>query len=181
MKTFLLFLPLGLLAADLRMFDAKPGLWEVTTTTQTTSKGPMPNMPKFTEEQLAKIPPAQRANLETMMKGGAMPARSSTAKSCITPEQVKKGFSFDKDMPPNCKQTVVSSSSTKQQTHMECSSEKMNSSGDLTLERIDSSHIKGTMLSNVTGRTAMTMNMSFDAKWISSNCGEVKPRANTPK
>ena len=72
-----------------------------------------------------------------------------------------------------------SSSSSKIQIHVECdaSYERFGKSvGDMTIERIDGEHAKGNMVTKVSARGHdMTMNMTFDSKFISADCGDVKP------
>ena len=78
MKTTILFAialwcPLAALTAqEMKPFDAKPGLWEYTTTTQISGMPAMPAMPQLTPDQLARIPEAQRKQVEAMMasRGG---------------------------------------------------------------------------------------------------------------
>ncbi len=156
-------------ADDIKPFDGKPGLWETSSTMQISGMA----MPQIPPEQLAKMPPQQRAQLEAMMAqmGGGKPIVS---KSCMT----KDSFHFDTGMGAreNCTQKVLSQTSSSMTIHVECSRDKGTSSGDLTVERIDAEHSKGSMVMKATesGRP-INMNMSFTTKWLSSDCGDVKP------
>ena len=49
--------PVATWAQDIKPIDAKPGLWENTTTSQISGVA-MPAMPQLTPDQLARMPPA---------------------------------------------------------------------------------------------------------------------------
>jgi hypothetical protein len=160
-------------AADsITPLDVKTGLWE----SKTTMSG-LPNMratPSIPTEQLAKLPPEQRARVEAMMKsrvgGGGM-----TTKVCITPESLSSGQAFSR-VQNGCTRKIVSATSAKQEIHLECNQEGMKTSGDLVVERIDAGHIKGS-LAMKGGQPEHPVNtkMSFENTWVSSDCGDVKP------
>ncbi len=157
-------------AADFTPLGAKLGLWESTVSTEMPGMRTMPQIP---EETLAKMPPQQRAQMEAMMKNRAGTQQIKN-KFCMTPESLKSGtFS---QQPKYCTTKVVSSSSSKQVVHIECNQEQSKSTGDLTVELIDAQHMKGTMVMKSTaGGQTHDMKMSFDNKWLASDCGDVKP------
>lgn len=184
MKTAILFsavllCPLAAWAADdIEPFDAKTGLWETTSTMEMSGMPAMPAMPQLSEEQLSKMPPQQRAQMEAMMKSrmGAGAPRTSVTKSCVTSDSLKQAMAMGQN--ENCTRKVMSSSSSMQTIHMECTQGKMNMTGDLTVERVDAEHAKGAMVMKAAGGDQpvnMNMKMSFNAKWLSSDCGDVKP------
>lgn len=168
--------PLACRAADdLVTFDAKPGLWENTTTMEMSG---MPAMPQIPEEQLAKMPPQQRAQIEAMMKSRGGMGGPRTTKSCMTPESLKRSLAFAQNAQTenSCTSKVASSSANKREIHFECTRGKTTSAGDMTIERIDSEHVKGNMVMKTIGADRpMDMKMSFTTKWVSSDCGDVKP------
>jgi Protein of unknown function (DUF3617) len=164
---------------DLKPVDVKPGLWENTTTTEMSGMS-MPNMPALSADQLAKIPPDQRARIEAMMKGGAGSPRTTTTKGCVTSEMLSKPLFDNGDK--SCTFKLVNSSAGSQQIHAECSRGNGKTTGDLNLERVDSEHYKGTMVMKMSADGAsragsQNMNIKFDftSKWLSSDCGDVKP------
>lgn len=167
-------------AADLKPLDAKLGLWETTTTTEMDGMPAMPAMPQIPKETLDRMPPAQRAQLEAAMKNRASPAapRTTTSKSCTTKESLNRGFGMPENMKGECKNDVISSSSSNAQMHMQCTATKggPTSALDVMITRIDSEHIKGNVVSktDVQGKT-VTMKMNFASKWLASDCGDVKP------
>jgi hypothetical protein len=66
---------------------------------------------------------------------------------------------------------------------VECARGNTKTAGDLTLERVDSEHLKGDMLMKTTGDSStagsmgqnMTIKISFSNKFLSSDCSDVKP------
>jgi len=174
-----LFLTRCQAADEIRPLDLKLGLWETTTKTEMAGMPAMPTMPAIPEETLAKLPPAQRAQIEARMKaaGGAGGPRTNTVKSCITKESLAHGANFAQT-DSSCTSKVINSSSTKQEIHMECARGQTKMSGDATFERVDAEHVKGTIaMKAAEGSMPINMKTSFETKWLSSDCGDVKPPA----
>ena len=181
MKGFLLAIvtmcPVAMWSQEIRPIDVKPGLWENTVTISGLS---MPNMPQLTPDQLAKMPPQTRAQLEGMQKGGGAP-QTHTMKSCITREQLSTPLADYGEK--SCSHKLVSSSSSSQTIHVECTRGNTKTVGDITLQRVDSEHLKGDMLMKAIGDSStagsigqnMTIKMAFSNKFLSSDCGDVKP------
>ena len=102
-------------------------------------------------------------------------------KSCITREQLSKPL-FDNGE-KSCTYKIVTSTSSSQQIHVECAKGNSKTFGDLNLDRVDSEHLKGSMNMKTSADTAsgaaagqnMNIRISFINKWISSDCGDVKP------
>jgi hypothetical protein len=168
----------GIWAADgIQPLDVKTGLWETKTSTERAGmpkmQGAMPNIPR---EALEKMTPAQRANMEAMMKsrasGGPM---VTTTKVCMTKETLASGRAFSRDQ-SNCTTKVISSTGSHQQLHLECNPGEMKMTGDLTVDRVDPEHIKGTMvMKGGQPERPIDMKMSFETRFLSADCGDVKP------
>ena len=156
-------------------FDVKLGLWETKASTQMGAMRNMPAMPSIPPDALANMTPEQRAHVEAMMKARAGGPMVTTTKICITREQLNNPMAFsrpDRTSTPK----VVSSSATRQQIHVECTHQGGKVAGDLTVERIDSEHIKGNMAmkGGMEGHP-VDIKMTFDTTWVASDCGNVKP------
>lgn len=160
-------------ADDIRPLDAKPGLWESTVSTDVSGRAAAPAMPQIPEAALAKMTPQQRAQIEGMMKSRAG-GGGITTKVCLTHESLSSGALGQRDK--SCTTKVVSSSSSKQVIHMECTRGEVKSEGEVTVELVDPEHIKGSMVmkSMVAGQNT-DMRMSFSNKWLGADCGDVKP------
>lgn len=175
--------PVAMWAQEIKI-DVKPGLWE-NTTTSTISGLQMPaNMPQLTPEQMARIPPAQRAQMEAMMKGGAGAPTTNTMKACVTAAQLSKPLFDNGDK--SCTYKMTGSSSSSQNIHMECNKGNTKMSGDVTLNRLDAEHVTGEASMKTTGDSStkgsmaqnMTIKLSFSNKFLSSDCGDVKPASD---
>jgi Protein of unknown function (DUF3617) len=156
-------------AADtLTPLDVKTGLWEMTLVSVRSGTLPIP------ADALAKMTPAQRAQLEASMK--SVPAsQTSTRQSCITKQDLTKAFDTGEDA-KSCKQTIMTSTSTRQEVKLECDTQGNKIVRTVKVEAVDSSHLKGLVLSTVgnNGRN-MEMKGNLSAKFLSSSCGDVKP------
>ena len=156
-------------AEDIKPLDVKLGLWEVTSTLQTTGMPPVP------PDAMAKMTPEQRARIEQMMKPGTSGTpKTVTQKSCLTREKMNKLQMFGEER-GSCKRTVVNSSSSKLELELQCTTERMKTNETLRMEAVNSQAVKGSaqIVSTSADRT-MNMNSNFTAKWVGPNCGDVK-------
>lgn len=156
-------------AADtLTPLDVKPGLWEMTTIAERSGTLPIP------ADALAKMTPEQRAQLEASMN--SIPAsQTATRQSCITKQDLTKAFDTSQDT-KSCKQTILTSTSTKQEVKLECDTHGNKTVRTVKVEAVDSSHLKGLVISTVgnNGRN-MEMKVNLSGKFLNSYCGDVKP------
>lgn len=147
--------------------NVRTGLWESSVTSTTTGHMPLP------AEMLSKLTPEQRAKFEARMNENAPPrTRTSVQKDCETKEKLaEQPFSSQKE----CKQTIVTSTSTKAEVKMTCEFGDVRSSGVMHIDVLSPESVKGSgqMTSSGGGRT-MAVNTSFSAKWISPSCGGLK-------
>jgi len=159
------------LAADssIQPMNVKLGLWEVTTVTETTGMPPIP------PDALANMTPEQREKVEAMMKARGMGApRTTTRKSCMTKEKMDKGAMFGEDR-PNCTRTVVTSTSSKVEVHMQCKEHDTTSNVTLKVEALSSENVKGSMQADASGSGhTMNINSNFTGKWVGAACGDVE-------
>jgi hypothetical protein len=164
-------------AQEIKPFDVKLGLWETTSTTEMGGMS-MPAMPQIPPDALARMPPEQRARVEAMMKGRGGSPGAMTVKACITKETLARAGAFGQT-DKSCTMKVVSSSPMKQVLHMDCVRDNDHTAGDVTVERVDAEHVKGTMAMKSEGEHSVSIKSNFETKWLSSDCGDVKP--STPK
>jgi len=154
-------LTLPLLAAD--SLAAKTGLWETTLTTNSSGMA-------IPEDALAKMPPAQRAQMEQMFKQmGARGPSTTTDKSCVTARDLQEG-AFRKQLEEdgsNCKYTAVSSTPKHQEWVFQCAGRDNAATGRMVIDVVDSTHVRGTMDFK---SQQMSMNMKFDSKWLGDSC-----------
>jgi len=149
---------LPVLAAD--ALQVKTGLWE-TTATSTISGMSIP------AEQLAKIPPAQRAQMEQMLKQRTMP-RTNTDRSCITQKDLQDGaFRRQATQDGNCTYKQVSATARHQEWAFQCSNDVGGATGTMTVDAPDSTHMRGQLeMKSSNGNASITL----AGQWISASC-----------
>lgn len=155
---------LPLLAAD--GLAVKLGLWETTSVTATSGM----SMPAMPPEAMANMAPAQRAQMEAMMKqmGGSGP-HAVTDKSCVTEKDLKEGAFRQprEDTASKCKYTPVTATGRHQEWAFQCSMPGGGATGKMIVDAVDSSHVRGTFDMKAPN---MTINTKFESKWLSSSC-----------
>jgi hypothetical protein len=151
-------------ADDITPLNLKPGLWETTTVQERSG------MPSIPPERLASMPPEARARIEAMT---ANKSAGTTTQSCRLDKDLHP---FTSDSNKSCTQTIVTSTGSKQEVKMECNMNGNTGTGTATVEAKDSEHVNGlvTMHMGANGRN-MDMKITITAKWLSSDCGDVKP------
>ena len=154
-------------AADFHPLNVKPGQWE------TTVSGQMTGMPPIPAEALNRMTPEQRARIEAAM--GARGAKPMTSKNCITKEQLDKALNMGGDESIKaCTRTLATSTSGKQEIHMDCDRNGIKTTGTVIVEAVDSETIHGSMKMTTTSEAKRTMNMdyTFTSKWVGAACTE---------
>jgi len=147
----------------------KTGLWEVTTTTQTSGMPPI---------DVSKLPPEQREKIEAMLKSRAQAAPKTTTKQeCLTQEKLEQKLFDDEKENAFCKRTSVTETASLQEFKLECGDKgrEEHGVGSLRIEALSPESVKGTMkMAMAGGANAMNMNSTFTAKWLNASCGTVK-------
>lgn len=179
LTAILLAIPMAAFAAD--VFDVKPGLWEQTATMEMAGMPAMQGMPQMTPEQLAQLPPAARERIQAMMQGRGGMGQPMTVKVCRTKESLADAMSYAARQDNSCTTKITNMSASKVEVHTECSG-RFTGSGDFMVERIDSEHtkmtgaMKGVASGSKSGQdTPVTTKMTITGKWLSPDCGDVKP------
>ena len=164
--------PLAGWAVDPVPMDVKLGLWETTLTNHMDMSSMLP------PEVLSKLTPEQRAKMEAGMSGRGG-ARTNTAKHCITKDTLNEAFSYGSTArETNCTRTFVTSTSSKQVIHMECTSGTMKTSGDIQVEAINRETTKGSMVMTSASGRGGNMKMELTSKWLGPDCGDVGQKKN---
>ena len=159
----------GVRAADPVALDIKLGQWEATVSSQIT--GLSQAVPQISADQLAKMPPEQRARAEAMLKQLGGP-HITISKSCVKKEDLTK-LQLNNDQ--SCKTTLVSSSGSKQEIHMECDRKSGRQTGTITIEALNSESIKFNIQAggDANGKS-MSMTVNGTSKWLGPVCAESK-------
>lgn len=154
----------------------KPGLWEITNRMQSQG-GQMDNQMSQMQQQMAHMSAEQRKMVEDMMaRQGMQVGRGGpggmTVKICMTKEMVERN-----ELPSqrgDCKTTQQQRNGNTMTMAFTCTNPPSSGEGQVTFASPESYTMKMVVNSQVDGQ-AQRMNMDATGKWLSSDCGNVKP------
>jgi hypothetical protein len=177
----LLAAALAVLASAAGAQNLKPGLWEVTHQMQTGS-GQMENSMAQMQQQMASMPPEQRKMMEDMMAKqgvkmgkGQGPGQGMSVQVCLTKEMVEKN-----ELPAqqgDCTTTHQSRSGNTMKMAFSCTNPPSTGEGQVTFKGPESYSMNMLMSSTVGGKPEK-MKMEGTGKWLSSDCGKIKPHVH---
>jgi Protein of unknown function (DUF3617) len=143
--------------------DVKTGEWESSMTVSTSDVPPIPI------EALAQMTPEARARLEQQTK--SLSGRTVLHKFCLKKEKLNTPLTWGNN-DKACANTLVASTASMQEIHVECARNNSKSSGTMRFESLDSEHIKGAVKMTITNSSGnMDINSAFTAKWLGDTCG----------
>jgi hypothetical protein len=147
--------------------NVKLGLWEMTSTSETSGMPPI---------DTSQMTPEVRARIEAAMKArGGSPSSPIVRRDCLTKEKLAKAaFQDPRANDSSCKQTIVTNTPALMEMHIECASPRK-MAGDFRVEVLASDNVKVTT-KMVAGEGAQVMNINgtTSGKWVSATCGDVK-------
>jgi hypothetical protein len=155
--------------------DVKIGLWEMISSGEASGAPPMPSLPP---EVLARMTPAQRAQIKGAMAAGMKQAgKRRVTKQCITAGTLRRGIKLDEGKTTNdCKETLVSNTASLMEMRLQCGG-STRGNGTYRFEAVSREEVRGTMTMTVSsGRDTMTMNRVMTGRWLGPDCGNVKPK-----
>lgn len=165
-------------AAALAEPHLRPGLWEQTVDVKSDDPKQQAAMEQMKQmrERMASMPPEQRAMMEKMMSshGVAMGAAGNSIRVCITKEQADRGFTPQDN--GHCSRSNVSSSGNTTRFDFACKSEHAETTGHGVFVASGDSAFTATAATDiVTQRGKSHMDSQIAGKFISTDCGDVKP------
>jgi hypothetical protein len=156
----------------------KPGLWEEALTLKTDNAQANAAMEQM-KARLAAMPPDQRAAVEKMMAGhgvGMGAGGGNTLRVCVTQEQIDRGFRPEDD--GHCSRSNVSTSGGTTSFDFACKSERGSVTGHGSfIATSDTAFTSSTAADRVTPKGTMHVQSDVAGKFVSSDCGDVKPVA----
>lgn len=173
-QTFVAALSLAVLGAHAQ--STRPGLWEFRS-----KLGGNPEMEAAMaqmEQQMAAMPPEQRKMMQDMlarqgMSMGQAAGGMSVVRVCITPEMAAR-----QEMPAQtageCSQTIVSRTASTMKMRFSCKNPASSGEATYTFTGDTGYTMKMVMQSTHEGR-AQQVTMDGQSKWLSRDCGDVKP------
>ena len=161
----------------------RPGLWEETVQLKTDNAQANAAMEQM-KERMASMPPEQRAAMEKMMASHginmAPGAAPNTVRVCITKEQIDRGFTPDRD--GRCSRVNVTTSGNVTKFDFSCASAHNNVTGHGTFTAMgDSAFAVSSSADTVSPKMTMHIHSDIAGKFISTDCGDVKPVEMPPQ
>jgi hypothetical protein len=150
--------------------DIKPGLWEIQHETSVDGQA-LPDMNKMLEQ----VPPEMRGQVQAMMAKNGAGMTDTGVTICITPEQIANQ-QYGNDPKSKCKMTDIKREGNVTHMKMLCSQPK--GEGETTVTRLSPESWTSVSIMTMEEQDAPhIMNSEATAKWLSSDCGDVKPAA----
>ena len=154
----------------------KPGLWEVNNK-MSGGSGEMEKGMAEMQKQLANMPPEQRKMMEDMMakQGVSMGAGGGggmSAKVCLTKDMVESNQVAAKQ--GDCQQTNSSRTGNTMKFSFVCTKPPSSGEGQMTFVSPEAYTMKMAVNTTVKGKPE-TMNMDASGKFLSNECGSIKP------
>jgi hypothetical protein len=171
-------LPVLLLLASASAFaqTIAPGLWSMQN-----KMGGNPEMEKAMadmQKQLAAMPAAQRKQMEAMMGQsglGVAPGGGFSMKVCITPEMAARS-ELPSQTEGSCTHTITSRSASSMKMSFVCTQPPSSGEGTYVFSG-DKAYSMKMVVNSTEGGKPQRMTMEGQGKWLSADCGAVKPIA----
>jgi len=165
-----------LAAASHAQTHLAPGLWEQQVTMKSDNAELDAQMARM-KEQMASLPPEQKAMVEKMMasRGMGLGGGAHAIRMCLTKEQAER------DTPPQhdgrCSQQDFTRSGSTMTYKFTCQGQggqPMTGEGTFTLDGPKAYTGRSTMNATMQGKP-MQVQTDIVGKWVGSDCGDVKP------
>lgn len=152
----------------------RPGLWEQTVVVKTKS-GQMEKAMSDMDKQMASMPPEQRKMMEKMISSNGIgkTSKANTITMCITKEDAQKNYVSPAD--GRCRQEIIHRNGNSIHMKFSCTGNPP-SSGEGEYLFVSNMAYKGKLSVHTTtqGQTEV-IQMDQSGKWLSDNCGTIKP------
>jgi uncharacterized protein DUF3617 len=145
----------------------KPGLWQVQMEREVNGQK-MPDM----SERLKNMSPEKRAQFEAMMKQHGVGMGGAANQICYTRELLE--HSPWADIQTDCKPTFSSRTSASWKWHTSCPKSGYESNGEAIFTNSENYTVKSTSVSKI-GDKVRNSSTTMTGKWVSADCGYVKP------
>lgn len=156
--------------------NIKPGLWEITTRMASAS-GEMEKAMADMQKQMAQMTPEQRKMMQDMMgkQGMAMGPGGNAVKVCISKEMAERNEAGG-GQPGNCKQTSTPRSGNTMKFSYTCSNPPSSGEGQVTFVSPEAYSMKMNS-SHMAGGKNEKMTIDSNGRFLSTDCGAIKPMA----
>lgn len=152
--------------------EVKPGLWERTVTRR------VEGAPVAPVADPSKLTPEQRARVEQMTAArGATVPTTSVVRYCVTPDAARQWDSFAREdaVDTKCERTVQDESAHALSASLACGTRQK---ATVAFTALDPGRVRGTITwVRQDEGGARTTTVDVDNRWLSPDCGAVKPGA----
>ena len=145
----------------------KPGLWQVQMEREVNGQK-MPDM----SERLKNMSPERRAQFEAMMKQRGIGMGGGANQICYTREMLE--HSPWADVQTDCKPTFSSRTSAAWKWHTSCPKSGLEADGEAIFINSENYTVKSSSVSKI-GDKVRNSSTTMTGKWVSADCGNVKP------
>ena len=155
----------------------KPGLWEITHNTKGGVGGQAADAQAKMQREMANMSPEQKKMMQEMMaKHGMQPGGGGgmSVKTCMTKEMIDRN-----EVPSqkgDCQTTKQQKTGNTMKFTVVCNNPPSTGEGQVTFLSPEAYTMKMAMQSKVDGKP-QSMNMEASGKWLSADCGSIKPPA----
>ena len=161
--------------------NIKPGLWEITHSMKSSS-GQMESAQAQMKAQMANMSPEQKKQMQDMMakhgmQMGAGGPGGMSVKTCMTREMIERN-----EVPTgksDCKTTKQEKRGNTMKFTVTCPNPPSTSEGEITYTSAEAYTMKMVVTTQREGKSE-TMNMDGSGKWLSADCGNIKPMGTPP-
>jgi Protein of unknown function (DUF3617) len=156
-----------------------PGLWE-TQTEMKVGNADMQAQMKRAQEQMASMPPEQRKMMQDMMakqgvQMGAGAGGRPAFRYCVSKEQAERA-EVPQDADGRCKRDSMVKSGSTMRFKFTCTNPPSTGTGEITFTSDKAYAMKMVVDGTSAKGQPGTMEMNSNAKWVSADCGTLKPR-----
>jgi len=146
--------------------NARPGLWE-TSSTLTIEVGLPSRM------DASRMSPAERTRMQQSLSPGAGKPMTSRDRMCMTADMLERWEAFASSTSAGCQRKIVDRNAQHLQFSMTCAG---GSSGTADFTAAGPDRLIGKISMNQkAGDTASKTDIQLESRWISNDCGGLKP------
>jgi uncharacterized protein DUF3617 len=169
LRSFLLLFVVSIAAQAQTALPIKAGLWQIHIDREVNGEK-APDM----SEKMKNMDPETRARVEAMMKqrGIDVGASGGPDKVCYSKEMIQRGRWADQQT--ECKTDFNSQSAALWKWHSSCPKLGSESDGEATFSGSENYVVKTSSVTKL-GGTSRASHMTITGKWMSSDCGDLKP------
>jgi hypothetical protein len=154
----------------------KPGLWQIQVEREENGKK-MPEASERMKDHMNSMTPERRKQFEEMMKQrGVDTGAGGVIKLCYSQKMVEHGAWADQG---GCKTDYSNRTVTSWKWHSVCPELHYQGDGEASFPDPENFVVKSSGVSTNGGKT-LSMNSTRTGKWLSANCGDVKPLDSQP-